>query len=397
VWTGPGRDEQQIYVQSLETGERRLLVQGGSTGRYISTGHLVYARADALMAVPMDLARLEVTGAAPAALTDVVRGGGEGVQYAVSDLGELVYWRGDPRRYERRLVWVERDGRIEPLPAPVREYSSAKISPDGLQAAVEIQGGTLAVWLYDFSRATLTPLTTGPSSQNPIWTADGKRVLYRGTRMGVRNVFWKAVDGGSEEERLTTKQGVSQTPGAVSTDGKWLVFTETDPSTGGNIWALQFDGDRKPQGLLTSRFAEGTPSLSPDGRWLAYRSDESGRNEIYVQPFPGPGGKRLISTEGGEGPMWSRNGRELFYESGDKLMVVDIATQPALTTGPPRLLFRGRFEANPTGGRGYDVSPDGQRFLRVQAIAPEQPATHINVVMNWFEELKQKTSAKTTP
>lgn len=395
VWTGPGWDQRQIHAQSLETGERHLLVRGGDTGRHVSTGQLVYAaRGDALMAVPMDLGRLEVTGAAPVPLAEQVRGGGEGVHYAVSNLGELAYVPGSVRRFEHRLVWVDRKGAVEPLSAPTREYVNAAISPDGSQAAVEIYAGTLGVWIYDFSRATLIPFTTpNSSSQAPVWTPDGSRVVYRGTRGGFRNLFWKDVDATSEEERLTTKEDTNQTPGSWSPDRTWLAFSETSQSTGTDIWLLHLNGDRKPQAFLATQFDERNPRLSPDGRWLAYTSNESGRMEVYVQPFPGPGGKRLISTEGGTEPVWSRNGRELFYLSGDKFMAVDIATQPTLSAGSPRLLFEGRYVTSLTGSSGYDISPDGQRFLRVQAIEPDLPATQINVVFNWFEELKQRVPA----
>ena len=182
-------------MQVLGTGERHVLLQGGDIGRYVATGHLVYARADALIAVPMDLARFDLASTAPVPLGEYVRVGGEGAHYAVSDSGELVYLAGSPQRYERRLVWVDRKGTVERLPLPARAYLNLSISPDGHQAAVEIDGGTRGVWVVDMTRATLTPLTTPGSSQVPIWTPDGKRIVYRGTRMGFRNLFWKALDG----------------------------------------------------------------------------------------------------------------------------------------------------------------------------------------------------------
>jgi serine/threonine protein kinase/Tol biopolymer transport system component len=387
VWTGPGSDEREIDAQSLDSGQRHVLVRGGDTGRYVPTGHLVYARADAdaLMAVPMDLARLEVSGA-PATLPEEVLSWGEGAQYAVSDVGILLFLPGNAQRFERRLVWVDRKGTVEPLPAPARPYNNPAISPDGRRAVVDIEGGTWGTWIYDFSRTTLTPLSTRGSSQAPIWTPDGKRVAYRGTRTGFRNVFWKAVDSASEEERLTTKEGTSQTPGSFSSDGNWLAFSELSQATGADIWVLRMD-DHTSQPFLATRFAEGNPRFSPDGRWLAYVSDESGRPEIYVQPFPATGDKWPISTDGGTEPVWSRTGRELFYVNGDTLMAVDITTQPTFAARSPRLLFQGRYGLSPTASSGYDVSPDGQRFLRVQATRPEPPATQINVVMNWFTEL----------
>jgi dipeptidyl aminopeptidase/acylaminoacyl peptidase len=219
VWTGPAWDEQQIHVQRLDSGERTIVVLGGDTGHYVPTGHVVYARRDELFAVPFDLDRLQVSGQA-VRLADAVRNDGEGSNYAVSDVGELVYLPGSAQRYERRLVWVARDGRVEPLAAPPREYNgNAVISPDGRLAAVDVETGTYGIWLYDFSRATLTPLTTGNgSSQAPRWTPDGKRIVYRGTRTGFRNLWWKTVEDTMIEERLASGEGI-QTPGSWSADG----------------------------------------------------------------------------------------------------------------------------------------------------------------------------------
>ena len=300
VWTGPGLDEHRIDVQSLQTGERRVLVRGGTTGRYVASGHLVYARADALMAVRMDLDRLEAVSDAPVLLSEQVRVGGEGAHYAVSDSGQLVYVPGNVRRYERQLVWVDRKGGAEAVPLPARDYSTVALSPDGRQAAVQIEEGTAGIWIYDFPRATLTRLTSATSSsQLPAWTPDGRRVVYRGTRLGLRNLFWKPADAATEEERLTTEEDANPTPGSWSQDGKWLAFTSGAGGTGEDIWTLSLE-DRKPQIFLKTPSNERSPQFSPDGRWLAYVSNESGREEIYVQPFPGPRRKWPISTEGGQ-------------------------------------------------------------------------------------------------
>jgi Tol biopolymer transport system component len=180
---------------------------------------------------------------------------------------------------------------------------------------------------------------------------------------------------------LTTGED-PQFPTSWSPNGKWLAFYDINPTTSNDIWVLRFDGERKPQPFLQTAFLETGAEFSPDGRWLAYQSNESGQAEIYVRPFPGPGGKWQISTEGGGAPCWARNGRELFYYYGNKMMAVDTKTEPTFAAGKPRLLFEGRFG-------GYDVSQDGQRFLMIQAVEPELPATQINLVLNWFEELKR--------
>jgi Tol biopolymer transport system component len=257
------------------------------------------------------------------------------------------------------------------------------------------QGAQL--WLYDLSRETLTRLTfEGNVNGFPAWTPDGKRIAFSSNKEGPTNIFWQLADGSGGLERLTTSEYIN-TPVSWSPDGQLLAFHENNPTTQRDIWVLPL-GDpsagpgqvRKTQPFLRTRFDEGAPRFSPDGHWLAYISDESGRYEIYVQSFPGPGGKRQISTEGGTEPVWNRNGRELFYRSGDKMMAVDIATQPSFAAGTPRLLFEGQYVPAPGASPNYDVSPDGQRFLMLKPIEQAAGPTQINVVLNWFEELKQK-------
>jgi Tol biopolymer transport system component len=246
------------------------------------------------------------------------------------------------------------------------------------------------VWLYDLSRETLTRWTfEGNRNTDPAWTSDGKRIAFESNKDGPQNVFWQLADGSGGLERLTTSD-YAHFPLSWSRDGKLLAFVELNPSTGRDIWVLKM-GDRKAQPFLHTPFDETSPQFFPDGRWLAYTSNESGRYEIYVQPYPGPGGKWQISTEGGTEPVWNPNGRELFYRSGDKMMAVDITTQPGFAAGKPRMLFQGQYQPVPVTFPNYDVSPDGQRFLMLKPAEQAQAAlTQINVVLNWFEELKQK-------
>ena len=393
VWTGPGADEKQVHVLRLDTRTRTVVVQAAASGRYVASGHVIYARNDELFAVPFDVDGLRVSGQA-SRLRDTAWKGSEGNQFAVSDNGVFLSVSGSTSRYERRLVWVGRDGRVEPLAAPPREYyGNAVISPDGRRAAVDMEGGTVGVWLYDFVRATLTPLTTGSgSSQAPRWTPDGTRIVYRGTRTGSRNLWWKRVDDATGEERLTTGEAV-QTPGSFSRDGQWLAYYEGDPATGFDVWAVPVGGDRRPRPVVRTPFVEEYPRLSPDGRWLAYTSSESGRFEVLVQSFPEPGGRTQISTSGGIEPVWSHDGRELFYLNGDAMMAVEIRTSPTLVASTPRLLFEGRYVRSPNGVASYDVSADG-RFLRVQPMHPDPPTDQIQVTLNWFEELKRLVPAK---
>jgi serine/threonine-protein kinase len=390
VWTGPGWDEKHLEVQVGDSGEHRRLVPGASTGRYISTGHLLYSKADNLIVAPFNVASLTVTGP-PVTLVERARDGvGEGAQYAVSDTGTLAYVQAQSGVFERRLVWVARDGTVAPIPAPPDAYTDPAISPDGRSVALSVQGTIQKMWIYDFVRSTLTTLTSTASLQSPNWTPDGRRLVYRATRAGYRNLFWRSADGSGEEERLTTNDRL-QTPTSMSRDGRLLFYTELAPDTGHDIWVLNL-GVQPPvaTAVAKTRFAEASPSISPDGHWLAYNSDESGRPEVYVSAFPGLGGRTVISSDGGEEPRWSKDGRELFYRAGDRMMAVTVAPGSSLTAGSPRMLFEGRYQVSDTGVGGFDVSADGQRFLMVQPTVREQPATEFNIVLGWFNDVKAR-------
>lgn len=399
VGKGGRSDDAQIVAQRLDTGERHVLIEGGTYPNYVPTGHLVYVRQGKMMAVPFNAERLEVTGA-PMPLAEQVRQSGQGAaQFGFSRLGSLVYVPGGVEE-NRRLMWVDRRGTEQPLALAGRNYALPSLSPDGRQVAVVVVGGSEDVWVSESSRDTLTRLTFDGSSSDPIWTPEGKRVTFSAVREGAAgiqrnlNLFWKPGDGSGPEERLTTS-GNSQLPGSWSPDGKYLTFVETDPVTGSDIWVLALEGDRKPRPFLRTQARELMPKFSPDGRWLVYVSDESGQNEVYVQPFPGPGAKSRISSEGGSEPLWSRDGRELFYRDARnaarrQVLAVPVQTSPSFSAGPPRLLFQGT-QAPHINGQNYDVAPNGQRFLMIQS-GQGPPATQINVVLNWFEELKQRVS-----
>jgi len=380
-----------VVVQSLGTGERRNLVQGGMYPRFAPSGHLVYAQGGSLMAVPFDAQRLAVTGAAVPVVEGVLQSAFSGAaQYSFSSTGSLVYVPGGIQAAQSKLVWVTRNGQEQPLAAPAHAYQFPRLSPDGRRVAVGIVEQESQVWLFDLSRETLTRLTFGGSvNQTQLWTPDGKRIAFMSDKEGPSNIFWQLADGGGGLERLTTSE-YANSPKSWSPDGQLLAFIEITPTSGYDIWVLRIS-DRKAQPFLRTQFNEGVPEFSPDGHWLAYISDESGHFEVYVQPYPGPGGKWQISTEGGGEPVWNPNGRELFYRSGNKMMAVEIATQPGLTVGKPRMLFEGQYQPTPATFPNYDVSPDGQRFLMLKPSEQEQAApTQINVVLNWFEELKHK-------
>jgi hypothetical protein len=397
--TGGNWINAQVAVQSVGTGERRNLIQGGTNPRYAPSGHLVYVQGGSLVAVPFDLQQLTTTGVAVPVVEGVLQSASSGAaQYSISSTGSLVYALGGIQAIQRRFVWVDRKGVEQVLTAPAHGYRYPRLSPDGRRMAVTIEESGVNIWLYDLVRDTLTRLTfQGGYNLMGAWTPDGKRIAFESDMEGAGNLFWQLADGSGGLERLATSEN-PQVPNSWSQDGKLLAFIEINPSTGNDIWVLGM-GDpslgsgqvRKAQPFLRTPFLESAPRFSPDGHWLAYISDESGRIEIYVQPYPDPGGKWQISTEGGTEPAWNRNGRELFYRSGNKMMAVDIATQPSFTAGKPRMLFEGPYVATTGTFPNYDVSPDGQRFLMLKPTESAEAApTQINVVLNWFEELKQK-------
>ncbi len=226
-------------------------------------------------------------------------------------------------------------------------------------------------------------MTFGFDNNFPIWTPDSRRVTFGSTRAGRGDLFWQAADGSGQPERLTTSEHVKYAV-SWSPDGKILAFVGERPEKGWDIWVMSMDGDRIPEPFLQTDFNEYGPMFSPNGLWIAYSSDESGRREVYVRPFPSAEGKRQVSTGGGDWPKWHPNGKELFYLNGDKMIVVDVETEGELTLGDPRLLFE-KSLANPY----YDVTPDGQRFVMIEEGESQPAPTQLILVQNWGEELKR--------
>ena len=382
-----GQGQWRIRLYSTAGSEYRDLIPAGTAPRYSPTGHLVYAQAGTLFAVPFDLDALNVAGDPAPVLQGVLHTNTGFPYYSFSTTGTLVYASGTAGA-ARNLVWVARNGTEQPLAAPAREYDWPRLSPDGRRIAVEVSGQT---WTYDTARDTLTRLTfDGTQNDAPMWSPDGTRIAVRSNREGAPgSIFWQMADGSGGQERLTTATQAADTPQSFSPDGQLIAFFRTDPKTQRDIWVASVK-DRKRSLFLGTPATEGAPRFSPDGRWMAYVSDESGRAEIYVQPYPGPGGKWQISTDGGIEPAWNPNGRELFYRSGNRVMAVPVTTQPTFSAGRPTMLFEGGYLASPFPNTGvtYDVTPDGQRFLMIKD-AQTASATQINVVVNWFEELKR--------
>ncbi len=392
----------QIAVLDLDTGAYQVLVRGGSNPRYSPTGHIVYGVGGTLRAVGFHLDRLEVTTNALPVLDGVITKGSGAADFSLSRDGTLVYLPGTGvagRGPQRTLVWVDREGREEPLALEPGAYFNPRVSPDGTRVAVVMGGPDVTdVWTSDVARGTRSILTPDPADDRaPLWSPEGDRVVFRSDREP-QGLFLKAADGRGAVEPLLAGEAVQQLsflfPYDWSFDGTALVFSYTAPETNDNIGILSMDGERAWQPLLSSAANEDTPALSPDGAWIAYTSDETGQGEVYVERFPDLGDKEQISTGGGRDPVWSHDGSELFYRdlSGSRMMVVAIGTEPTLTLGAPAVAFEGPYYLSPFN-RQHDLAPDG-RFLMIKpsGAATDDGASaghQIVVVENWFEELRR--------
>jgi serine/threonine-protein kinase len=410
-------DAAQIVVQSLDTGMRHAILEGATDARYVTTGHLVYAVANALFAVPFDARRLALTGGPVPVVEGVARASQEftgAAHFAVSPAGALVYAPEDavtPLQL-RTLVWVDRAGGESPLNVSPRPYFDPRLSPDGSRVALDTNDQEKDIWILDLARGTLMRLTDGPAVDFPsVWMPDGHAVVFSSGRSNsTRKLFRRAADGTGPPEQLT--QGdEADVPFAVTRDGARLIFGHQKRRTLGTPAASQplaglpaiagFDmdlmllplvGERHPQPLVQTPFVETNAELSPDGRWLAYQSNESGRNEIYVRPFPSvTAGKWQVSTGGGNQPLWARSGRELFYLWMGALMSVPVVPGSAFTPGPPVKLLDAPYVLGPQGPRMYDVSLDGRRFLMIKEspAAQSAPSARLVLVQNWTYALKR--------
>ena len=397
----------QLAVLDLDSGDVTRLGLAGVSPQYVSTGHLVYAAADgSVRGVPFDVASLRVTGN-PVPLIEGVEVQISGsANFDISNNGRLVYVPGEGGGSQRSLVWVDREGREEPLATPVNAYSTVSLSPDETRAAVGLAGDTggADVWIADLARGTLSRLTTDETFDcQPLWSPDGDHVIFTSTRNGRPELFWQPADGSaSAEPVLAMDESVTRiVAGDWSPDGETLFLHAVFAETGGDIGMVSISESSTWEPLIQTGAFEMSPALSPDGRWLAYSSNETGRREVYAVRFPELEGRQQISVGGGFAPWWSDDGRELLFLGASAgppewAMLVSIEVgpgdPPSLLVGTPEQLFDFPYFIQSGGRRHHDVSADGQRQLVIARgqVGEDAPPPQINVVLNWFEELKAR-------
>ncbi len=306
---------------------------------------------------------------------------GDGVNYTLSDDGTLAFVPADVTR--RRLVRVDRNGRPLPLTEVERGFGQGpRLSPDGAKIAVYINElGSPEVFLLDMARETLSRLTFSGAFQ-PTWSPDGEFVYFASTRTGVRTLFRRRSDGSGEVESIAATMVF---PSSMTPDARELVFHQRGERSGWDVSVLLLEDLFRMESLLTGSYDEHTGMISPDSRWLAYVSNEDGRDEVYIQAFPELGQKRKVSSGGGREPLWSRDGTELFYRDGDTMLSVAVSAGARLEMDTPRVLFERRYQSSGDYGTYYDVFPDGESFIMVE----DEPVREVSVIFGFFDELER--------
>ena len=393
-------DDARIVAFSPGTGKRKTLLEGGTQPRY-SSGYLLYAHDGKILAVRFDPDRLEVQGQPFTALEGVQMSRNTGVgNFDISLNGDLVYVAGNCDAGARTLVWVDRNGRPEPVPLAAKSYLHPRLSPDDRRLAIEVEGANHDLYVYDFDRGVLANITTDGVSHWPVWSPDGTQLSYRSGPMG-HFTLWHVPADRSGKPQQVPATGTTQNAESSSPDGTTIAYTAAAPGVPPSIMVAHLDGSHESQLIDKEKAPEGSPKFSPDGRWLAYCSNESGRPQVYVQAYPGPGAKIQISNDGGTDPVWKRTGGELYYRNGDSMMVVAVSTGLTFKAGRPWELWKGHYShgmstsCGPPGATSsnYDVTADGKRFLMVRDDDQDRATSkQIVVVQGWVDELRRMTT-----
>ena len=376
-----GPSASYLEVLSRTTGERRRIMRGGTSyvARYLRTGHLVYGDADSLFAVAVDSERFDPVGAPVPVIQGIHNFFGRFSSIALSDSGTVAYLPAE-RVQEAELVWVDRAGKVTPIPGARGDFlSHFRLSPDGREVVVTLsEGAQSSVWILDLERGTRR-LIAEADSYGPIWSRDGALVTYQSRRGGTNALVRKRADGTGSEERLVERRSTPY-PSDWSPDGRTLLFEEAAPNGGFDVW-VYFGG--APTLFLAGTFDQRHPTFSPDGRFVAYQSGQPNDENVYVQPFPGAGARRTVSGEGGGAvPRWGPGGRDLYYISGSKMMAVTVERTPGLHATQPRVVFESTVNSQ------FDISPDGKRFLMVTPRTTTVPL-EVRLILNWEEELER--------
>ncbi|MBZ5536863.1 MAG: serine/threonine-protein kinase [Acidobacteriia bacterium] len=403
-------EDAEIVVVSIATGQKKTVQRGGFFARYLPSGHLVYMHEGTMFSVAFDLRRLDVTGQPSPILEGVVTNPGNGgAQLSFSDTGNLVYLAGRSAPQNVSIYWMDRQGKFMPLRETAAEYHNPTFSPDGKRLALQIPDGKRSdIWVDNWERDSLTRLTfAGEANLGPVWTPDSQRIVYSSEQKGgTYNLWWKRSDGAGNAQRLTESKN-AQLAQSWRPDGNVLAFEQLNPDTNWDILTLAIEGNEKagwklgePKPLVNSPFTERSAAFSPDGHWLAYQSNESGNFEVYVQAFPGPGGRWQVSLGGGRLPKWSRNGKELFYCTVDgKIMVTTYtASSDAFHADKPWLWSPGQFAVGPSflglglGYRAFDLHPDGKRVavLKASHTGDVPKVDKVSFIFNFFDEFRRK-------
>ena len=381
----------KVEVVNLETGERQIVLEGASIARYVSTGHLVFAREGVLYAVAFDLDRLAVKGNPVSIVSGVAGDRTTGaVHYSIADDGTLVYVPGTTTAFVRNLMWFDRAGVETPIGGPTGQLNDPHLSPDGSRIAL-LQGssGSGDVWIYDLQRSTFTRLTYTNTNATPLWSTDGKLIYYASIDLSLdkTTIFRKPADGSRDAEPVVTVKSMCFLK-AILPDGETAILDSDVQSITSNIIRVTLRQGAEPSSVVETPFEETAAAASPDGRWLAYQSNESGRSEIYIRDFAGLSGRLQISTDGGEEPRWSPDGKELYYRNNNILWALTIETKPSIQAGTPRSLFNRVYDFNSNSGETYDIHPKEGKFLLLSP-SKENSSTQIRIVLNWFSELRR--------